>query len=91
MKLNLDKIEEIYGQSSIYEFYENKENVTTNINYLTSKGFKDVYDIVETYPYIFIIEPEEFKKKVSNLIEHLGVEYIEKLEEDFTLWGEIDD
>ena len=91
MKLNLNKIEEIYGENSVYEFYDNKDEVISNINYLVSLGFKDVFDIVENNPYMFLIDTNIFKEKVSNIIDELGVEYIEKLEQDFTLWGEIDE
>lgn len=91
MKLNINKIEEIYGNSSIYELKDNMDELITNMNYLVSLGFTDVYDIVEKYPYMFLMDKKVFKERVSNLIKKLGVEYIEKLEEDFTLWGEIDD
>ena len=91
MTINLNKIEEIYGKNYIYEFYDNKEEAINNINYLISLGFKDVSDIVENNPYMFLIDEKTFKEKVSNIIDKLGVEYIEKLEQDFTLWGEIDE
>ena len=91
MKLDIDKIEDIYGNSSIYELKDNMNELIENMNYLVSRGFTDVYDIVEKYPYMFLIDKKVFKEKVSNLINKLGVEFIEKLEKDFTLWGEIDD
>ena len=91
MKLNLNKIIEIYGEGSIYEFQENIEDVVNNINYLSKKGFRDIYDIVETNPYLFLQPSDIFEEKIEKLIEKLGVEWIEKLEEDFSLWGEVDD
>ena len=91
MKLDLKRIEEIYGKSSIYEFKENMDEVITNLNYLLSRGFNNVYTILENNPYIFFLDTNIFEERVNNLIDKLGVEYIEKLEEDFTLWGEIDD
>ena len=55
MKLDLEKISFIYGESSIYEFKDNVEKLANNINYLSKIGFSDVYDIVALYPYLFII------------------------------------
>ena len=75
MKLDLEKISFIYGESSIYEFKDNVENLTNNINYLSKIGFSDVYDIVALYPYLFIIEENEFKEKIDYLINKLGVEF----------------
>ena len=86
MKLDLEKISFIYGESSIYEFKDNVEKLANNINYLSKIGFSDVYDIVALYPYLFIIEENEFKEKIDYLINKLGVEFIEKLEQDTNLW-----
>ena len=38
---------------------------------------------------MFLMEEEDFKDKVNNLIKELGVEYIEKLDEDNSLWESI--
>ena len=91
MKINIDKIEEIYGRNMIYNFQENIESIIENINYLRKLGFKDIYDIVETNPYLFLLDTTIFKDKIKLLQEKLGVEYIEKLEEKYTLWGEINE
>ena len=91
MKLDLNKIQDIYGQSSIYEFKDHLDEVVNNMNYLLSLGFNDVYDIVENNPYIFFNDNKIFKQKVNSLIDKLGPFYFEKLEENVFLWGEIDD
>ena len=91
MVLNTDKLKEIYGETVLYDIKENLDSIIANINYLLSKKFKDVYDIFETYPYLFMNTQEVFQKKVDGLIERLGVEYIEKLEQNYTLWGEVND
>lgn len=89
MKNDLDKIKEIYGESSIYELQENIEELISNMKYLSSLGFTDIYDIVSTHPYMFLIDEDEFQNKVNILIKELGVEYIEKLEEDTSLWEKV--
>ena len=63
MILDLDKIREIYGDSSIEELNDNIETLSNNMNYLIKLGFDDVYDMVSLYPYMFLIEEETFKEK----------------------------
>ncbi len=90
MKMNLDKIKEIYGESAIIEIKNNIDDVVQNINTCISLHFRDVYDILENNPYIFLQPSDLFEEKIKSLIQKLGVEYIEKLEEDMTLWGEME-
>ena len=89
MKYDIDKIKEIYGESSIYELEDNIDELVSNMKYLSKLGFTDIYDIVSTHPYMFLIEEKDFQEKVNNLIEKLGVEYIEKLDEDTSIWESI--
>ena len=57
---------------------------------LPKLGFKDVYDIVELYPYMFLMCEDIFKEKVNSLINKLGIEYLSILEENTTLWGGVE-
>ncbi len=91
MKLNLKKIQEIYGNSAIYEIEDHLDIIVNNMNYLVSLKFNNVYSILETNPYMFLYDNNRFKEKINNLIQKLGVEYIEKLDNDISLWGEIYD
>ena len=91
MILDLDKIREIYGDSSIEELNDNIEPLTHNMNYLIKIGFDDVYDTVSIYPYMFLIDEETFKEKVNNLIDSLGFDYIEKLAEETSLWENVNE
>lgn len=91
MELDLYKIKDIYGNSSIYEIKDHMEEVINNMKYIKSLGFEDIYNIVEVNPYIFLIDSKIFKEKVNNLINKLGAFYFEKLEENIFLWGEIND
>lgn len=87
MNLDLEKLKEIYGDSIINEISTNVGNLINNINYLKSRQFTNAEEIFERYPYAFLTNEEEFKSKVDKLITSLGVEYIEKLEEDMNLWS----
>ena len=91
MKLDLGKIREIYGDNTLYEFQDNVEELTANMNYLLKLGFENIYDIVECNPYIFITEENLFKKRVNRLITSLGIDYEDRLNNDITLWSIIDD
>lgn len=89
MKIDIEKIKEIYGTNYIYQIRDNLDIVVDNLNYLVNCKFLNVYEILESYPYLFFYSKEEFKSKVDNLINNLGVEYIEKLDENMSLWGDL--
>lgn len=91
MGIDIDKILEIYGNSSIYEINDNMDELKTNMKYLYDKGIEDVLNIIELYPYMFLQDRNTFKEKTDNLLNKLGVDYIEKLSEDFNLWSEVDE
>lgn len=91
MKIDLEKIKELYGEQTLYQIKDNMENVTSNISFLISLGFNDAFYIFESDPYMFLDNPSIFKDKVNNLINKLGPRYIEKLDNDISLWGDLDD
>lgn len=91
MSLNLDKIEEVYGKSTVAKIGEDLELFSNNIMYLDSIGFKHIEDLVELYPYSFIQEEDVFKDKVNKLMDKLGVESIEKIMENTELWSDVDE
>ena len=89
--INFNKIQKIYGTSTIIEFQENKEELIENIKYLNKLGFDNIEDIIELFPYMFLIERENFKEKVNELIGKLGIDYLEKLNEDTSLWENVNE
>ena len=91
MSLNLDSIEEVYGQNTLLIIKDNIDTFKNNINYLESIGFYSIYDLVELYPYSFIQNEEIFCEKVNNLVNKLGVECVEKIMNNTELWGEVDE
>ena len=91
MKMNLDKIKEIYGSNYLYEINENIEEVVHNMNFLVKRKFSNVYELLEMNPYIFLLPTDIFEEKVDNLIKELGIEYKEKIEEDMSIWSNLDD
>ncbi len=91
MKLDIEKISEIYGENTVYEVKDHIEDIASNMYFLSSIGFSDVFSILETNPYMFLYVPPIFKEKVNNLLDKLGYDYLEKLDNDISLWGELDD
>lgn len=91
MKFDLEKINELYGENAIYEIKDHIEDITSNMCFLASIGFTDIYGILEMNPYMFICPPTTFKNKVNKLLDKLGFDYLEKLDNDISLWGELDD
>lgn len=89
MKINFDKIEHIYGKSVIDSIYDMKEDVIKNVEYIYMLGFNDTEDIFERQALVFICEHNEFKTKINKLINKLGTNYVEMIEEDISLLDEL--
>lgn len=87
----MERIQTVFGKSVIKEIHENKEDFLQNIQYMISLGYKDVYELVQLYPYTFIQEKETFQEKVSILLDTLGTESFEKIAEDTSIWGRLDE
>lgn len=90
MEINLEKLEEIYGKSLVKEMHDDIENLIENMKYLDKLEFDDIYDIIEVNPYLFLIDNNEFIKRINNLITSLGIEYLHILAEDTSYWGSIE-
>ena len=90
MEINLEKFEEIYGKSLVKEMRDDIENLIENMKYLDKLEFDDIYDIIEVNPYLFLIDNNEFIKRINDLITSLGIEYLQILAEDTSYWGNIE-
>lgn len=91
MDIDLQKLSQIYGNNIIHDIEDELDNLIANIKYLKKLGFKNVEDIIELYPYVFIKDNIDFEEKVNLLIKKVGISYIELLESDTTLWGWLDE
>lgn len=89
MKIDFEKIEEIYGSSVIEEIKNNSKDILENIKYLKELNINDIEDIFERYPLIFICDKNEFKNKVDKLISKIGINYVDMLDNDMELWEEL--
>lgn len=89
MNIDFGKISEIYGTDALIACNDNIDDLVKNINYLVKLGFDDYEDIIERFPLAFVDDHEEVKEKINKLIEKLGINYIEILSEDMSLWEEL--
>ena len=83
----IDDIVDTYGSSIKKDLIDNKETVINNYNYLKSLNVISVDEIFTRYIIMFL--DEDFKKKINDLILKLGEDYIEKIEEDLSIFDRI--
>lgn len=80
----IDDIVDTYGSSIKKDIVDNKETVMDNYNYLKNLNVISVDEIFTRYIIMFL--DEDFKKKINSLILKLGEDYIEKIEEDISIF-----
>lgn len=83
--VDFDKISEIYGGEVLREMQENMDEVIKNVNYMYMLEFNDVEDIFEREILLFLYDHDTFKDKLNKLIYKLGLNYVEKIENDLSL------
>ena len=89
MDIDYDKIKEIYGNDILSEIISNKEDIIKNLYYFYQLGFEDVEDIFERQVMIFICSNDEFINKINNLINKIGNNYIDEIENNIELLDEL--
>ena len=88
--IDMNKIEEIYGKTTIYRFKENIEKITNNIELLREKSFENIEELIELNPYLLILPEDIFKEKIDNIICKLGINYNEIINENTSIWSNIE-
>ena len=89
MNIDFGKINEIYGRDALIACNDNIDDLVKNINYLVKLGFDDYEDIIERFPLAFVDDHEVVKEKINRLVGRLGINYIEILGENMSLWEEL--
>ena len=89
MNIDFNKINEIYGEDIIVAIKDNIDDVKENISYLEKLRFNDIEDIFERYTLIFIDTPSSFKDKINQLINKLGNDYVDIIENDLSVLEEL--
>ena len=84
-KVNIEKIGEIYGAETYEIILNNIDIIEKNLKYLEQLKFDDIAGIFERCPMIFTCFPNDFKKKINDLIKKIGEDYVGKIENDIGL------
>ena len=80
----LENIIDTYGEDIKEDILENKDVVLENYNFLQELNIISVDEIFQRYITIFL--DEDFKNKVNKLISNLGEDYVEKIEENISIF-----
>jgi hypothetical protein len=83
----LENIIDTYGEDIKEDILENKDIVLENYNFLQELNIISVDEIFQRYITIFL--DENFKNKVNKLISNLGEDYIEKIEENISIFDSL--
>lgn len=83
----LENIIDTYGEDIKEDILENKDIVLENYNFLKELNIISVDEIFQRYITIFL--DENFKNKVNKLISNLGEDYIEKIEENISIFDSL--
>ena len=83
--VDLEKMKEIYGEEIIKIIHSNMDIIEKNINTLKKLGFNDIEGIFERCPEIFMCFPQDFEVKIKRVIEKIGLNYVEEIENDITI------
>ncbi len=91
MQIDFNRIEETYGKEVLKSIQDNKEDVFKNIKYFISRGFsaESAIDLFELNAIVFICNNDDFKEKLDRLINKLGDNYIDMVENDFGYLDEL--
>ena len=87
MNLDVDyeKIKEIYGDDIIEIISDNIDIIEKNITTMQELQFDDIGGLFERCPNTFMYFPEDFKNKINSLIQTLGDNYVEIIENDISI------
>ena len=83
----LENIIDTYGEDIKEDILENKNIVLENYNFLQELNIISVDEIFQRYITIFL--DEDFKNKVNKLISNLGEDYVEKIEENISIFDSL--
>lgn len=83
----LENIIDTYGEDIKEDILENKDIVLENYNFLQELNIISLDEMFQRYITIFL--DEDFKNKMNKLIFNLGEDYIEKIEENISIFDSL--
>ncbi len=82
-EMDIKVLKENFDQETIRKV--DSKNTAEIINYLLDNGVYFAKDVFLTYLDLLLLDKNEFIAKFENLKKRLGTDFVEKLEEDFSL------
>ena len=89
MNIDFNNISDTYGDDIVNLIRDNVDDVMENINYLKKLNINCVDEIFEMYAIIFINTPSYFREKVNELINELGSNYIDIIENNLFVFEKL--
>jgi hypothetical protein len=83
----LENIIDTYGEDIKEDILKNKDIVLENYNFLQELNIISLDEMFQRYITIFL--DEDFKNKMNKLIFNLGEDYIEKIEENISIFDSL--
>lgn len=76
---------EVFGENFFNEIGLDITWIVQNIEIFKKYQIDFYNDIFERYPEIFLLSPKILENKLRKMIHDLGIEYLEKIEEDLSI------
>lgn len=81
-KINLKKMQEIYGDEIVEAIDINMDIIEKNILAMKKYKFDDIQWLFEACPSFFMNFPNQFEEKLKNIIKKCGKNYVQYIQEN---------
>ena len=87
-KVDLKKMQEVYGDEIIEMIEANMDIISENILTMKKYKFDDIQWLFEACPSFFMNFPKKFEEKLLKIIEKVGPNYVEYIQENVDILEE---
>ena len=87
-KIDLKKMKEVYGNEILETIDNNMDIISENILTMQKYKFDDIEWLFEANPSFFMNFPKQFDEKVKEMIENIGTNYVEYIQENVDIFEE---
>lgn len=84
LSVDLEKMKEVFGDEIIEIISDNMDIIEKNVQTLKDLNFDDVGGLFERCPSSFTYFPKDFNSKINKLIEKIGKNYVEVIQNDIS-------
>ena len=87
-KIDLNKMKEVYGDEILEMIENNMDIISENILTMKKYNFDDIEWLFEANPSFFMNFPKRFEEKIKEMIEKIGPNYVEYIQENVDILEE---